>query len=420
MLKHIKHTELLFIFSLLLLHSSLLAQWIQTTSNLGSVSALVVNDTNLFAGDPFGVYLTTNNGTNWNFAGPTKEFTFPPINIHTIICKDTTVLTGSDSGIYRSTNNGTTWAAINNGLTSKTVHALTFQGTNLFAGTDSGVFLSTNNGSSWKAVNTGLPKYGVYALTVNDTNIFAGAAWYSMSGSGGGSGGGVYISTNSGETWSVAGTGFPNVPVNTIAVSSTNIFVGFAGGGLCRSTDNGTSWNLLETMAPNRPIEAFALNGTNLFAATWNGGVELSIDNGTTWDSVNTGLTDFTVATLALNSTYIFTGAWNTGVWRRQLSEITSVNLSSDRPAREYYLGQNYPNPFNPTTSIKFVIPKNENVSITIFDILGKQVSTLIDGQYPAGEHTIQWNAEGLSSGVYFYRLMSTSYIGTRKLLLLK
>jgi hypothetical protein len=83
-------------------------------------------------------------------------------------------------------------------------------------------------------------------------------------------------------------------------------------------------------------------------------------------------------------------------------------------------LNQNYPNPFNPTTNISFSIPSRSYVSLKVFDMCGKEVSTLASGLLPAGNHSFQWNADALPSGVYFYRIQAGNFIQTKKLCLLK
>ncbi|HTR81748.1 MAG TPA: T9SS type A sorting domain-containing protein [Bacteroidota bacterium] len=85
-----------------------------------------------------------------------------------------------------------------------------------------------------------------------------------------------------------------------------------------------------------------------------------------------------------------------------------------------FYLSQNFPNPFNPSTTISFGLPSRSFVSLKVFDLLGKEVATLVSDQLPAGNYTHQWNAAGMSSGMYFYRLQAGSYIKTQRLLLLK
>jgi hypothetical protein len=86
----------------------------------------------------------------------------------------------------------------------------------------------------------------------------------------------------------------------------------------------------------------------------------------------------------------------------------------------EYILEQNYPNPFNPTTTIKYSIPHASKIKIQIYDILGREVATVINEMKSAGTYTATFNAANMSSGVYFYRLQAGSFTETKKLLLLR
>ncbi len=88
----------------------------------------------------------------------------------------------------------------------------------------------------------------------------------------------------------------------------------------------------------------------------------------------------------------------------------------------EFYLEQNYPNPFNPTTKITFFIPSGARnlVTIKVFDILGNEVSTLVNEQKEPGYYEVEFNAERLSSGVYFYRLQAGNFTQTKKMILMK
>jgi hypothetical protein len=85
-----------------------------------------------------------------------------------------------------------------------------------------------------------------------------------------------------------------------------------------------------------------------------------------------------------------------------------------------YSLSQNYPNPFNPSTKIEFGLPKSEFVEIKLYDIIGKEVATLVQGPYQAGNHLVDLNLSFLSSGTYFYRITAGSFIDTKKLILMK
>jgi hypothetical protein len=68
-------------------------------------------------------------------------------------------------------------------------------------------------------------------------------------------------------------------------------------------------------------------------------------------------------------------------------------------------LKQNYPNPFNPTTSIGFVLPSSGKVRLTVYNMLGQSMATLVDGELSAGDHRVDWRADGAASGLYFYRV---------------
>jgi hypothetical protein len=100
---------------------------------------------------------------------------------------------------------------------------------------------------------------------------------------------------------------------------------------------------------------------------------------------------------------------------------LTGVG-SSDPPtvAEDYRLDQNYPNPFNPVTTIGYVLPLQRHVTITVFDATGGEVARLVDGIQSAGEQSVRWDASGMSSGVYFYRLDAGDFSAVRKLLLLR
>jgi flagellar hook assembly protein FlgD len=79
-----------------------------------------------------------------------------------------------------------------------------------------------------------------------------------------------------------------------------------------------------------------------------------------------------------------------------------------------------YPNPFNPTTTLSFALPIQSDVTITIYNMQGRQVSTLIDGNMEAGYHSVVWNADAQASGVYFVKMMTSEFTKTQKLMLVK
>jgi len=98
-------------------------------------------------------------------------------------------------------------------------------------------------------------------------------------------------------------------------------------------------------------------------------------------------------------------------------SNIIEVNAGVPKT---FALEQNYPNPFNPSTAISYQLPVAGNVSLKVFDMLGKEVATLVNARQEAGAYTVNFNANNLSSGVYFYRLQAGNFVQTRKMMLVK
>jgi len=100
--------------------------------------------------------------------------------------------------------------------------------------------------------------------------------------------------------------------------------------------------------------------------------------------------------------------------------QLVNVDNSSDNLPDKFSLLQNYPNPFNAQTTINYALPEAAQVTIEIFDLLGRKVETLVDGKQPAGYHQVIWNAFDQTSGIYFYKIQSGDYTETRKMVLLK
>ncbi len=86
----------------------------------------------------------------------------------------------------------------------------------------------------------------------------------------------------------------------------------------------------------------------------------------------------------------------------------------------KFELQQNYPNPFNPSTNIVYALPRAMHVRLAIYDVLGRQVATLVDARQPAGSHSVRFDSKGLGSGLYFYRLETENFTKARKMLLNK
>jgi hypothetical protein len=101
-------------------------------------------------------------------------------------------------------------------------------------------------------------------------------------------------------------------------------------------------------------------------------------------------------------------------------TEVTDVKTHATEMPKSFALFQNYPNPFNPTTVISYQLSAVSRVTLTVYDVLGRELKTLVNEQQTAGNHSVTFNASYLPSGVYFYRLQAGTYAATKKLLLLK
>jgi hypothetical protein len=134
-----------------------------------------------------------------------------------------------------------------------------------------------------------------------------------------------------------------------------------------------------------------------------------------------------------VKGTNLFAGTLGSGVWRVPLAElgiVSSINLSSSGIPDRFNLEQNYPNPFNPTTNIQFSIASAQSGSasggnrqltiVKVYDVLGREVATLVNEVKEPGTYTVKFDGSNLASGVYFYRLLAGTYVETRKLLLLR
>jgi hypothetical protein len=164
---------------------------------------------------------------------------------------------------------------------------------------------------------------------------------------------------------------------------------------------------------------SLCVSGNSLFLGC-GAGIFRTEGKGGAWTDVSTGLPAKGINSLRVQGAYLFAGAGFTGVWRRALTEIvTGVAEEGNLPA-SFALEQNYPNPFNPATAITFRIGSGAQVSLAVFDVLGRQVAALLNEQKAPGAYTVRFSGEGLASGIYFCRLQAGSVIATRKMILMK
>jgi hypothetical protein len=104
----------------------------------------------------------------------------------------------------------------------------------------------------------------------------------------------------------------------------------------------------------------------------------------------------------------------------KAIDNITGVPVNTGTVPEQFELSQNYPNPFNPSTDIKFTLPKEGYVTLKVYDIIGSEVKTLVEGNHKAGVYDIYFDGSELSSGVYFYTLRTEGFTDTKKMILVK
>ncbi len=386
------------------------AQWVQVYPH--SKSHIIANDNYIFAADYIGVIRSSDNGATWtevNNGLTNRQVTAIGLN-------GSNLFAGTyEGGIFLSTDYGNNWKTVNSGLTNMKVYSFAFSGINIFAGTQGGgVFLSTNNGTNWTPVNNGLYGLSNYALLANGAYLYAGTR-----------GEGVFYSTNNGTNWLQYETGLTNLNINDLAVIGSNLFVGTDGGGVFVSTNNGKNWSSVNLQliwligVKNYFANYFAVSGSNLFAAIGGDGIFQTSDNGVSWKSVTANLNS-SYESLAIKGTDIYVCTFYE-IWKRPLSEmITSVNNTSDNLPNEYSLKQNYPNPFNPSTTIKYSVPRLSVVQIKIYDLVGREIKTLISEEKQAGNYEIKYNASDIASGIYFCKMITNGFNQTKKIILIK
>ena len=170
------------------------------------------------------------------------------------------------------------------------------------------------------------------------------------------------------------------------------------------STNGGTSWISLARMGPTDLQTAPASSSEFIPTASQWARKRLSVPLGT-------NKIDFLGESQFGNDLYIDSIC---------VQHPTGIQPITNGIPRVYSLAQNYPNPFNPSTKISFALPKAGNVELKIYDILGREVTTLVNEFRIAGNYTVDFNAANLASGVYFYRIKSGDFIDTKKMVLMK
>ncbi|MEO8513417.1 MAG: T9SS type A sorting domain-containing protein [Ignavibacteria bacterium] len=241
----------------------------------------------------------------------------------------------------------------------------------------------------------------------------------------------ILRSTNTGNNWD--NVSIPDTTFNFYSISHRNAntlqsgdrFVAVGSGGrIYKSTDDGATWQQKTSGTTNTLRSIYFLTLDSGVVVGDNGTIRLTTNGGETW------FTDpFFNSPPSRNYKFVSCVHKETNAYFSMSDSIFYVsdnpltvginNISTEIP-HEFSLLQNYPNPFNPMTNINFRISKSGYVKLVVFDMLGKEIETLVNEDLSAGTYEYEWNGINLPSGVYFYRLTTDNYSETRKMLLLK
>ena len=418
----------------------------------GRVNSLIAIGTDLYAGGSFTTAggVTVNriakwNGTTWSALGSGMDG-----RINSLVAIGTDLYAGGSfttAGSVTVNNvakwDGSVWTALGSG-TDNMVNTLTSIGNDVFAG---GFFsiaggvtvnrIAKWNGTTWSALGTGT-NGSVHSLTNTDGNLIVGGSFTTVSG----------LSANriakwDGFSWSAMGSGLAPGTVSAIFVNGSNLY---AGGDFTLAGGNASDF-VAHYQDEALPVQLNYFNSSSSinsvilrWESTWelnNSGYDVErcnvISGGelSPWSKVG-----FVRGSGTTNEpqTYSFEDKkLNTGKYKYRLKQIDynglfeyyDLNNTVDiaRPF-EFKVSQNYPNPGNPISKIDFQMPFEGKVSVRIYDVLGKEVATIVNEIKTADYYTIEFDGSNLSSGVYFYRITAEGegqkFINTKKMLIVK
>lgn len=431
------------IFAILFISSPAYSQWFQQNSGVTyqlNYVCFVDPNTGIAAGTYGTVLRTTNGGTNWT-ASVILDTNIVYRSIY-FLNQNTGYIAGcillfqptldAEPIIIKTTNAGVSWFSVLNdsGYTLRSLYFINsntgFASGGLYGNGPNYLLTTTNAGVNWQRTSPGSGY--LWCISFKDANTGFGSCLSSY----------FYRTTNSGLNW-IWYQSIPDYLISCVTFIDAN--TGFLTGGneltldsvghIYKTVNGGDNWNLVYTDHRGEINGARFVNSSTGFAVGTLDPTALNQIPSRILKSTNIGSNWF-IDTL-FNQIYGLASLYftdpNTGYVVGGngviLKTTTGGNLMGIVPIgkeipREFSLAQNFPNPFNPLTTIKFDIPKESNITITVFDILGKEVETLVNENVKAGEYKVSWDAGRYASGVYFYRLEAGEFITTKKMVVIK
>ncbi|HZV12287.1 MAG TPA: T9SS type A sorting domain-containing protein, partial [Candidatus Kapabacteria bacterium] len=384
----------------------------------GSVIASV--DGNNSQNGEFGLMRTTDNGSSWNWV-------YKNPGIYALaLAPNGTIFAGGDE-FLSSTDNGATWSQLTDPAQIK-MFAFDSLG-NMFIGTGSkGMMRSTDNGNTWTAINQGLPSDQVSStITVDkNNNIFVASAARGP--------GGIYRSVDHGNTWISVSYGLPDLGNNAWSLAAGKngyIYVSYDADFLY-STNEGLVWKVdssLLNITP-RTIGVDPVSG-DIFINTGSS-VFRSSDNGASWVEADNGVPDSTryfYGGFSFGSDgHVYAGSYY-GVYRSIHISSSDIGTSPTRVTEQLVQVPGdadlnftvFPNPAQTQATLQFVVPSAARVTVTVSDVLGRTVATLLSGEeHNAGTYQLNYNTSSLLPGMYFCTMREGGIVKMTHLLVTK
>jgi photosystem II stability/assembly factor-like uncharacterized protein len=385
------------------------------------------------------VLRTTNGGTTWTSAS-SDAFGTDYISSIEAIDENTAFVSynpglGSTTHIFRTTNGGVSWNSVFEQTPGSINSIRMIDAYNGIAiGDPSGgkwtVLKTSDGGSTWVRINTEPPQIndetgsnpkGIFVI--GSTNI-----WFTSRA------GRVYRSTDSGVAWNYSAIPFSGfLPSMHFNDTQYGMVGNFSGTNVARTTDGGVTWTSV-TLPNSDAVRGISGSGIDFYVDK---GFQIlhSIDRGITWSvAYNGGIGSMLTSNSFVVHDDSITG-WivtNEGGILRYDGKPTPITVTDieEKPIESpsaFRLEQNYPNPFNPSTVISYQLSRASQVSLKIYNILGKEVAVLVNGEKSAGSYQFSFDASGLSSGIYFYRiaihsdkLQAGNFTESKKMIVLK
>jgi len=385
-----------------------------TSSNLNAINK--TEDEIVYVAGNSGVLLKSTNGGNVWFSlvsGTTNHlWDIEFINGNIGYC------VGYGGTILKTTDGGLTWFPQISG-TSETLYCIFIvDASNIYIGGTSGLILkSIDGGTEWTILNSGI------TYTIEDTHFLNHDIGFACGHSF------VIKTTDGGTNWTQMDTGgiqddlfasvyFQNPNVGYI--TGGHIAPEFSTGEIWKTNDGGNNW--IQLYGGGAYLFDIVFLSENLGFVCGIDGIILKTTNaGSDWFTEQTPtyyfLRDIDFSTPIGGYVDGFAVGKEGMILKRE--GISSVE-QDETFITNYTLSQNYPNPFNPNTSIKYQIPEISFVTIKVYDVLGNEISTLVNEEKPAGSYEVNFNGSGMPSGIYFYRLLAGSVVESKKMVFLK